>query len=128
MAKNLVLTHYTQKGNNWSFGPIALIMAKTLAILSAIWLTQVYPFLQVPVGTIVKDLEGKILTSLEKESDFYIAARGGSGGKGNHSFTTSLDTAPKYAEKGAAGEDRELNVELRTMAHAGLVSALRINP
>lgn len=76
---------------------------------------------KVPVGTIIRDEEGKELSSLEEEREYYIAARGGSGGKGNKNFATSEDTTPRYAEEGALGEERVLYLELKTMAHAGLV-------
>lgn len=78
-------------------------------------------YIEVPVGTLVKDMEGNIVSNLEEERDFCIAARGGAGGRGNKSFATSTDTAPHCAELGAEGETRELNVELRVMAHAGLI-------
>ena len=69
----------------------------------------------------MKDMGDSILANLEEEGDYYIAARGGAGGKGNKNFATSTDTAPHVAELGAEGELRELQVELRVMAHAGLV-------
>lgn len=78
--------------------------------------------LQVPLGTIIRDLEGKELSSLEGEREYYIVARGGSGGKGNQYFASSEDTTPRYAEEGAPGEDRVLYLELKIMAHAGLVT------
>lgn len=78
-------------------------------------------YIKVPVGTIVKDMEGNILSNLEDENDYCIAARGGAGGKGNRSFASAYDTAPHVAELGAGGEVRELYIELRIMAHAGLI-------
>lgn len=78
-------------------------------------------YIEVPLGTIMKDTSDNILANLEEEGDYYISARGGSGGKGNSSFATSTDTAPHVAELGADGEVRELQVELRVMAHAGLI-------
>lgn len=77
---------------------------------------------QVPVGTSVLDEHGKALTSLEGEREYYIAARGGAGGKGNQHFASSTDTTPRYAEEGGAGEHRVLYLEMKTMAHAGLVN------
>ena len=69
-------------------------------------------------------MEGKELCSLEAEEDYYIVARGGAGGKGNKSFATSTDTTPRYAEEGAPGEDRVVYLEMKIMAHAGLVCFL----
>lgn len=67
------------------------------------------------------DETGQVLTNLEDEREYYIAARGGAGGKGNHHFASSTDTVPQYAERGGVGEDRVLYLEMRVMAHAGLV-------
>ncbi|XP_041375708.1 mitochondrial ribosome-associated GTPase 2-like [Gigantopelta aegis] len=75
----------------------------------------------VPVGTVVRDETGDTLTSLEEVGDYFVAARGGAGGKGNHFFLSNENRAPSYAETGAEGQDRILLVELRTMAHAGLI-------
>ncbi|CAG5114779.1 unnamed protein product [Candidula unifasciata] len=77
--------------------------------------------LEVPLGTVVRSPEGKILSSLDKEGDLFIAARGGAGGKGNHFFLSNENRAPSAAEIGAAGVSRTLHVELKTMAHAGLI-------
>ncbi|XP_060597206.1 mitochondrial ribosome-associated GTPase 2-like [Ruditapes philippinarum] len=76
---------------------------------------------EVPLGTIIRDEEGRELCSLESESEYYIIARGGAGGKGNKCFATSTDTTPRYAEEGAQGEDRVVYLELKIMAHAGLI-------
>lgn len=47
---------------------------------------------------------------------------GGAGGKGNHFFTTDIEQSPKICEYGATGEDLEYFIEIRSMAHIGLVS------
>lgn len=41
---------------------------------------------------------------------------GGRGGRGNHSFKTRLDTAPAIAEKGEAGVEEWLDLELKVRA------------
>lgn len=69
----------------------------------------------------IKDSTGQVLTNLEDHRDYYVAARGGAGGKGNYHFLSNENRAPAYAEEGAKGEERKLLVELKTMAHAGLV-------
>ncbi|XP_046368129.2 mitochondrial ribosome-associated GTPase 2-like [Haliotis rufescens] len=76
---------------------------------------------EVPVGTVVKDEDGKTLSSLEASGEYYVAARGGAGGHGNHFFLSNENRAPAYAEAGAEGQRRVLLVELKTMAHAGLI-------
>lgn len=52
----------------------------------------------------------------------FVAARGGAGGKGNHFFITDSEHAPKVCEYGASGEDISYRIELKSMAHVGLVS------
>lgn len=51
----------------------------------------------------------------------YTAAYGGAGGKGNHFFLSNENRAPITATPGDRGQERVFQLELRTMAHAGLV-------
>lgn len=44
-----------------------------------------------------------------------------SGGKGNHFFCSNNEQAPEICEYGAKGEDLAYILELRSMAHIGLV-------
>ncbi|RMG57559.1 MAG: GTPase ObgE [Deltaproteobacteria bacterium] len=76
----------------------------------------------VPEGTLVRDAEtGEILADLVKEGDEFIAARGGRGGRGNAAFATPTNQAPDFAEPGEPGEERTLKLELRLIAHVGIV-------
>lgn len=61
------------------------------------------------------------MADLEKEDLMFVAARGGAGGKGNHFFITDTEQAPKICEYGAEGENIKYTIELKTMAHIGLV-------
>ncbi|MDD5644883.1 MAG: GTPase ObgE [bacterium] len=77
---------------------------------------------KVPVGTLVKDPEtGLVLCDLVRDRQSYIAAKGGKGGRGNASFKTSTEQAPRYAVKGKQGECVRLLLELKLVADAGLV-------
>ncbi|KAL0274297.1 UNVERIFIED_CONTAM: hypothetical protein PYX00_006754 [Menopon gallinae] len=78
-------------------------------------------YIDVPVGTIVKNSEGVIVGDLNKENSMFIAARGGCGGRGNHFFVSDTNQAPQVAEVGAAGERIRYLLELRSVAHFGLV-------
>jgi GTP-binding protein len=51
----------------------------------------------------------------------FLAARGGSGGKGNKFFATSLNQSPMICEYGSVGERMEYLLEMAVIAHVGLV-------
>ncbi|XP_014677340.1 PREDICTED: mitochondrial ribosome-associated GTPase 2-like [Priapulus caudatus] len=77
--------------------------------------------IKVPMGTVFFDEGGSMVCDLKKKEDVFVATRGGAGGKGNHYFASNENRAPYIAEEGAIGEKKLLHVELRTIAHAGLV-------
>lgn len=77
-------------------------------------------YIHVPLGTMVKD-QGKTIVDLSDHGQEYVAAFGGAGGKGNRFFLSNENRAPMTATSGDMGEERVLQLELRTMAHAGLV-------
>jgi GTP-binding protein len=74
----------------------------------------------VPVGTLVYDEDG-LLADLSEPGQEFVAAEGGSGGRGNGSFATSTRQAPAFREKGLPGEEREVRLELRVLSDVGLV-------
>ena len=76
--------------------------------------------LDVPVGTQVYDGDG-LLADLAQAGDVVIVARGGEGGRGNASFSTSTRRAPAFREKGLPGEEKEVRLELRVLSDIGLV-------
>lgn len=79
-------------------------------------------FVKVPVGTLVKDaFSGRLVADMNDHGVKYLAARGGAGGKGNHYFLSNQNRHPRVAEMGAKGEEKELILELKMIAHAGLV-------
>jgi GTPase len=78
--------------------------------------------LKVPPGTIVYDVDtNKILADLTRESQEYIVAHGGMGGKGNARFKKATRKVPKFAEQGESGEERILRLELKLLADVGLL-------
>lgn len=77
-------------------------------------------YIHVPVGTVVKE-HGKTIVDLSQHGLEYMAAFGGLGGKGNRFFLSNENRAPMTATPGTPGQERSLQLELRTMAHAGLV-------
>jgi len=77
--------------------------------------------IEVPLGTIVKEDGGPVIADLDFHGASFIAARGGAGGHGNHHFMSNDNKAPHISEFGAKGEDRRCILEMRIMAHAGLI-------
>ena len=77
-------------------------------------------YVQVPCGTIIYN-DGVKLGDLVQEKEPLLVAQGGRGGRGNSSFKTSRNVAPKIAEKGEPGENFTLDLELKMLADVGLV-------
>ncbi|KAK0094171.1 hypothetical protein PV326_011670 [Microctonus aethiopoides] len=77
--------------------------------------------IKVPIGTIVRNSNGDILADMDEEGMMFIAARGGAGGHGNAFFASDTQQAPKIAEIGAVGEENQYVLEIRSMAHVGLI-------
>ena len=78
--------------------------------------------IKVPAGTIVRDLETtEMLADLTAPDESVVVARGGIGGKGNARFKSSTFQAPRVAEKGEPGEEREISLEVKLIADIGLV-------
>jgi GTPase len=78
--------------------------------------------LRVPVGTLVKDaLTGVLLVDLAKDGDRFVVAKGGQGGRGNATFKSAVNQAPRKFEPGRRGRSRKLLLELKLIADVGLV-------
>lgn len=75
---------------------------------------------KVPVGTQVYH-DGELIADLVVKEQQAIVARGGDGGFGNAHFKSSVRQAPRVAEVGERGEDKELTLELKLLADVGLV-------
>jgi len=77
--------------------------------------------LAVPDGTVVKDADGEVLADLVGLGTRFVAAQGGRGGLGNAALASTRRKAPGFALKGEPGEQRELLLELKTVADVGLI-------
>lgn len=76
----------------------------------------------VPAGTLIYDDDsGDLLGDLVEIGQQLIVCKGGRGGRGNVHFATSRNRAPRIAEKGELGEERNLRLELKLIADVGIV-------
>jgi GTP-binding protein len=76
---------------------------------------------KVPNGTVVLDADGQVIADLMGTGTRFVAAQGGHGGLGNAALASTKRKAPGFALKGEPGEERELTLELKTIADIGLV-------
>jgi GTP-binding protein len=78
--------------------------------------------IEVPPGTIVLDYDNQfVLKDLAQIGDQVIAAHGGRGGRGNASFKSSTNRAPRQFTTGGDGQRRRLVLELKVIADVGLI-------
>jgi GTP-binding protein len=81
--------------------------------------------LEVPIGTQVfqkqDDGEFALIADLTKEDERILIAKGGLGGQGNARFATSTNRAPRKAQPGLPGEEKDLRLQLKLLADVGLV-------
>ena len=76
----------------------------------------------VPMGTMIYDLAtGDLIEDLTIHGQTVLIAEGGRGGRGNLSFKSSTNRAPRTATKGIPGIEKELKLELRLLADVGLI-------
>lgn len=75
----------------------------------------------VPLGTQITDSDsGKVFEIVDTTTPILLA-RGGKGGRGNTEFKSSINQAPRFAEKGTMGEHKNLHLELKLIAQIGLI-------
>ncbi len=78
---------------------------------------------KVPVGTqiLADDEERSLLADLTRSGQRVVLLKGGMGGRGNASYKTSTNRAPRQHQTGEAGEEMWLWLRLKLLADVGLV-------
>lgn len=74
----------------------------------------------VPLGTQITFLKTNGVFEV-RDTKPHLFAKGGIGGRGNLEFKSATNQAPKYAEQGTPGEEKELLLELKLIADIGLI-------
>ena len=79
--------------------------------------------IKVPIGTqiLADDEERTLLADLTKEGQRVTFLQGGMGGRGNASYKTSTNRAPRQHQTGIAGEEMWVWLRLKLLADVGLV-------
>jgi GTP-binding protein len=76
----------------------------------------------VPLGTVVYDDEtGEMLGEILQDGERLRVVAGGRGGRGNARFATATNQAPRRADPGQEGEERQLRLELKLLADVGVI-------
>ncbi len=78
--------------------------------------------IRVPRGTVVKDAEsGLVIADMYEKDARKVILKGGRGGKGNAHFKSAKIRTPNFAQNGEITKQRQIVLELKTIADAGFV-------
>jgi GTP-binding protein len=78
-------------------------------------------FLELPIGSIITNLDTDESWQLTEEGQKILILKGGYGGFGNEHFKSSTNTTPKESRPGAEGEKGNFKIELELFADIGLI-------
>ena len=77
--------------------------------------------LDLPIGSIVTNLETDETWQLSEEGQIFLILKGGYGGFGNEHFKSSTNTTPRESREGQEGEKGVFRIELELFADLGLI-------
>lgn len=77
--------------------------------------------LELPIGTIITNIDTEEKWQLLEEGEKVLLLKGGYGGFGNEHFKSSTNTTPKESKSGQEGEKGDFHIELELFANIGLV-------
>lgn len=79
-------------------------------------------YIGVPIGTAVYDVDtDELIGDITELAQTLLIAKGGTGGRGNMTFKSSTNRAPRQTTPGTPGERRRLRLELKLLADVGLL-------
>ena len=78
-------------------------------------------FLELPIGSIITNIETEERWQLTEEGEKIMLLKGGYGGFGNEHFKSSTNTTPKEWRPGEEGEKGDFKIELELFADIGLI-------
>lgn len=78
---------------------------------------------EVPVGTLIYQVNNEeiLIADLDEDGKSVLICKGGAGGKGNTSFKSSTNQAPREFTPGKEGEEKFLKLEVKLIADVGLI-------
>lgn len=77
--------------------------------------------IKIPLGTQIIDFDSGELLYDFTLNEKVLFLKGGKGGAGNFRFKNSINQKPTYAQKGIAGKEMHIRLELKVIADVGLV-------
>src|SRR3989344_8470652 len=78
-------------------------------------------YTDLPIGSIIKNLDTERIVELTEEGQVSKILHGGRGGVGNEYFKASTNVRPEQSTPGAEGEEADFTVELNLIADIGLI-------
>lgn len=78
-------------------------------------------YIDVPIGSIITDVDRERVYELFEEGKVEKILRGGNGGLGNEHFKSSTNRSPQEATFGKKGEDGMFKIELSLVVDVGLI-------
>ncbi len=78
-------------------------------------------YIDVPVGTTLTDTESGDTWECAHAGEEFQILKGGYGGKGNYELRSNENKTPREAEKGRAGQSKNIHVSLAYIADVGLI-------
>ncbi len=77
-------------------------------------------YIKIPLGTQIFE-DQVLIYDLKKNEEEFCIAIGGHGGRGNASFKSSRNNAPRQFTSGALGESKTLVLQLKLLADVGII-------